>query len=74
MELIVNTVIGGQVITDTNINLRMINIKLIKELKELFKVFDFKVLNKIKLNLYINGDISEYSNSTGISKKKILPS
>ncbi|MGJ1422214.1 Imm12 family immunity protein [Sphingobacterium spiritivorum] len=70
MELIISTAIGGQVMEDPNINIRVINIALSKEIKQQFEEIEFENLKKVKVNLYISGDVSEYCDETGISKNK----
>lgn len=70
MELVISTAIGGQVVDDPNINIRVINIALIKEIKQRFLAIEFESLKKIKVDLYISGDVSEYCEQTGIYKNK----
>ncbi|AZA78668.1 hypothetical protein EG347_14700 [Chryseobacterium sp. G0186] len=70
MELVISTAIGGQVVDDPNINIRVINIALIKEIKQRFLEIEFESLKKIKVDLYISGDVSEYCEQTGIYKNK----
>lgn len=70
MELVISTVIGGQVIEDPSINIRVINIALTKEIKQKFEAIEFENLKKLKINLYISGDVSGYCDETGISKNK----
>jgi hypothetical protein len=70
MELVISTAIGGQVIEDPNVNIRVINISLLKEIKQKFEEIEFENLKKVKVNLYISGDVSEYCDKTGISKNR----
>ena len=70
MELVISTAIGGKVVDDPNINIRVINIALIKDLKQRFLEIEFESLKKIKVDLYISGDVSEYCEQTGIYKNK----
>ncbi|SHG43081.1 Imm12 family immunity protein [Pedobacter caeni] len=74
MDFVISTAIGGQVLSDVESNkwLKDIQIGISKILKENFKGIEIAGLQKIKINLYISGDISEYCDKIGISKSKYL--
>ena len=70
MEIIVSSVIGGQLKPEVEMekNLHQIIIEMRKNLKKQFLNISFEGLAKIKINLYISGDVSEYSSKSGITK------
>ena len=72
MNFVISTAIGGQVTNEPNTNLRSININITKCLKDRFENVEFIGLNKISINLYISGDVSEYCNCSGISKVRYI--
>ena len=72
MNFVISTAIGGEVTNEPDTNLRSIIINMAKRLKNGFENVDFVGLNKISINLYISGDISEYCNFPGISKVRYI--
>ena len=70
MEISVSSVIGGQLKPEVEMekNLHQIIIEMRKNLKKQFLNISFEGLAKIKINLYISGDVSEYSSKSGITK------
>ena len=70
MDIIVSSVIGGQLKPEVEMekNLHQIIIEMRKNLKKQFLNISFEGLAKIKINLYISGDVSEYSSKSGITK------
>ena len=59
MEIIVSSVIGGQLKPEVEMekNLHQIIIEMRKNLKKQFLNISFEGLAKIKINLYISGDV-----------------
>ncbi|MDR2148046.1 MAG: immunity protein 12 [Tannerella sp.] len=72
MVFIISTAIGGQVTNVPNINIRNINFSITNCLKNKFEQIEFIGLDKLKINLYISGDLSEYCNCTGIKNIKYI--
>ena len=70
MEIIVSSVIGGQLVPEVGMEekLHQIIIEMRKSLKKQFVNNSFEGLSKIKINLYISGDLSEYCSKSGITK------
>ena len=70
MEIIVSSVIGGQLVPEVGMEekLHQIIIEMRKSLKKQFVNKSFEGLAKIKINLYISGDLSEYCSKSGITK------
>jgi len=70
MEIIVSSVIGGQIVSEVGMEkkIHQIIIEVRKSLKEQFVNKSFEGLAKIKINLYISGDLSEYCSKSGITK------
>ena len=70
MEIIVSSVIGGQIVSEVGMEKKIhkIIIEVRKSLKEQFVNKSFEGLAKIKINLYISGDLSEYCSKSGITK------
>jgi len=70
MEIIISSVIGGQIMPEVKIEkkLHQIIIEMRKSLKKQFVNYSFEGLIKIKINLYISGDVSEYRSKSGITK------
>lgn len=70
MEIIISSVIGGQITPEVKIEkkLHQIIIEMRKSLKKQFVNYSFEGLIKIKINLYISGDVSEYRSKSGITK------
>jgi hypothetical protein len=72
MNFIISTAIGGQVTNVSNASLRNINLSMAKCLKNRFENIEFVGLDKLKINLYISGDISEYCNCSGIKNVRYI--
>ena len=70
MEIIVSSVIGGQLVPEVGMEekLHQIIIEMRKSLKKQFVNYSFEGFIKIKINLYISGDVSEYRSKSGITK------
>ena len=70
MEIIVSSVIGGQLVPEVGMEekLHQIIIEMRKSLKKQFVNKSFEGLAKIKINLYISGYLSEYCSKSGITK------
>lgn len=70
MEIIISSVIGGQIMPEVKIEkkLHQIIIEMRKSLKKQFVNYSFEGFIKIKINLYISGDVSEYRSKSGITK------
>jgi len=72
MNFVISTAIGGQVTNEPNVNIMNININMIKRLKSGFENIEFAELDKIKINLYISGDVSEYCYCAGIKNVRYI--
>lgn len=62
MEIIVSSVIGGQIVAEVGMErvLHQLIIEMRKSLKKQFANNSFDGLDKTKINIYISGDVSEY--------------
>jgi hypothetical protein len=72
MNFVISTTIGGQVTNVSNASLRNLNLSMAKCLKNGFENIEFVGLDKLKINLYISGDISEYCNCSGIKNVRYI--
>ncbi|WP_024467850.1 Imm12 family immunity protein [Treponema pedis] len=69
MEIILSAAIGGEITADCDggKTIHSSIIKMRASLKEHFEKSSFEGLNKIKISVYIGGDVSSYCEKTGIS-------
>ena len=69
MEVILSTVIGGEITVEVDGGkiVHSLIIKMRNSLKEHFKKIFFEGLDRIKINVYISGDVSSYCDKTGIT-------
>ncbi|MEL3912083.1 Imm12 family immunity protein [Treponema pedis] len=69
MEIILSAAIGGEITADCDggKTIHSSIIKMRASLKEGFKKIFFEGLNRIKINLYIGGDVSAYCDKTSIT-------
>lgn len=70
MEIVVSSVIGGEIVAEVGMErvLHLLIIEMRKSLKEQFVNKSFDGLDKIKINIYISGNVSEYCVKSGITK------
>ncbi|WP_024469397.1 Imm12 family immunity protein [Treponema pedis] len=69
MEIILSAAIGGEITADCDggKTIHSSIIKMRASLKEHFEKSSFEGLNKIKISVYIGGDVSAYCDKTGIT-------
>lgn len=69
MEVILSTVIGDEITVELDGEkiVHSLIIKMRKSLKKHFKKIFFEGLDRIKINVYISGDVSSYCDKTGIT-------
>ena len=69
MEVILSTVIGGEITVELDGEkiVHSLIIKMRNSLKKHFKKIFFEGLDRIKINVYISGDVSSYCDKTGIT-------
>lgn len=72
MEVILSTVIGGEITVEVDGGkiVHSLIIKMRNSLKEHFKKIFFEGLDRIKINVYISGDVSSYCDKTGITANR----
>ncbi|MDY6121556.1 MAG: Imm12 family immunity protein [Porphyromonas sp.] len=69
MEIILSSAIGGDISPEIKAkNIHQLVIEVRKSLKTQFKDKFFYGVDKIKINLYVSGDISEYCTDSGVTK------
>lgn len=69
MEIILSSAIGGDISPEINAkNIHQLVIEARKSLKTRFKDKFFYGVDKIKIDLYVDGDISEYCTESGVAK------
>lgn len=69
MEIVLSTAIGGDISSEINAkNIHQLVIEVRKSLKTQFKDKFFHGVDKINIDLYIDGDISEYCTESGVAK------
>ncbi|MDR2905504.1 MAG: immunity protein 12 [Helicobacteraceae bacterium] len=72
MNFVISAAIGGQATNVSNASLRNLNLSMAKYLKSGFENIEFVGVDKLKINLYISGDISEYCNCSGIKNVRYI--
>ncbi len=72
MEIILSAAIGGDITSEID-GAKIIHssiIKMRKPLKQNFAETSFEGLDRIKINIYISGDVSSYTEKTGITNTR----
>ncbi len=72
MEIILSAAIGGDITSEID-GAKIIHssiIKMRKSLKQNFAETSFEGLDRIKINIYISGDVSSYTEKTGITNTR----